>query len=65
MWQRKILALLLSGLLVACGGAEVRKTVTNVSLGQQLIDLKQARDTGALSAADYERQRHDLIDSVR
>jgi hypothetical protein len=36
-----------------------------VSVGQQLIDLKKARASGALSASEYQRQRESLIDSVR
>jgi len=35
-----------------------------VSIGQQLIDLKRARDAGALMAREYEYQRKRLIDSV-
>jgi hypothetical protein len=34
-------------------------------VGQQLIDLKKARDAGALTADEYDRQRKRLIDSVR
>jgi hypothetical protein len=37
----------------------------DVTVGQQLIDLKQAHDAGALPRAEYDRQRQQLIDSVR
>ncbi len=51
-------------MLAACGGNEVVRPTVNVSVGQQLIDLKRARDAGALSAREYEYQRKRLIDSV-
>jgi predicted Rdx family selenoprotein len=37
----------------------------NVSIGQQLIDLKKARDGGALAPKEYEQQVRKLIDSVQ
>jgi hypothetical protein len=37
----------------------------NVSIGQQLIDLKKARDSGALSQGEYEQQVRKLIDNVQ
>jgi hypothetical protein len=54
-------ALLISG----CGGNEVIQPTVNVSLGQQLIDLKKARDSNALSERDYEREKKKLIDDAR
>jgi hypothetical protein len=52
--------------LAGCGGTtEVVPPTVNVSIGQQLIDLKRARDTGAMSQAEYERQKARLIDSVK
>ncbi|HEU5294173.1 MAG TPA: hypothetical protein VFU71_05250 [Burkholderiaceae bacterium] len=50
--------------LVGCGNEVVQPTV-NVSVGQQLIDLKNARDSGALKEDEYRKQRKMLIDSVR
>jgi hypothetical protein len=54
-----LMALALGG----CGGSEVVRSV-NVSVGQQLIDLKKARDSGALSAREYESQKAQLIKGV-
>jgi hypothetical protein len=51
--------------LAGCGGHEVVQPTVNVSVGQQLIDLKKARDGGALSERDYQRQKKLLIDSVK
>jgi len=50
--------------LAACGGHEVVRPTVDVSIGQQLIDLKRARETGALSDREYELERKHLIDSV-
>jgi len=35
-----------------------------VSIGQQLIDLKKAKDSGALSDSEWQKQKEKLIDSV-
>lgn len=52
--------------LAGCGGTtEVVQPVVNVSVGQQLIDLKRARDAGALTDAEFQRQKEQLIDSLR
>lgn len=52
--------------LAACSSAktEVMPPTVNVSIGQQLIDLKKAKDSGALSQKEYEQQVRKLIDSV-
>lgn len=59
---------LLAGLvglsLTGCGGHDVVRPTVDVSIGQQLIDLKRAHEGGALSQREYERQRKTLIDSV-
>jgi hypothetical protein len=54
----------LSPALSGCSGNEVVRPAVNVSVGQQLIDLKKARDSGALSAAEYDAQRKQLLKSV-
>jgi hypothetical protein len=54
----------LSSVLSACGGKEVVRPAVNISVGQQLIDLKKARDSGALSAAEYDSQRKLLLKNV-
>ena len=50
---------------VGCSEHEVLQPTVSVSVGQQLIDLKKARDSGALSERDYQRQQDQLIDSVK
>ena len=59
-----VVASLAAMLLSACGGggAEVKTTTTAVSVGQQLIDLKKARDTGSMTQPEYERAKASLIE---
>jgi len=54
-------------LLSACSSAttDVLQPTVSVSIGQQLIDLKRAKDAGALSEKEYQAQVKRLIDSVR
>jgi len=61
-----IIALSLCAPIVGCGGggADVKTTTTTVSIGQQLIDLKKAYDSGAMNEAQYARSKKQLIDSV-
>jgi hypothetical protein len=58
-------ALAVTLITAGCGGNEVLQPTVSVSVGQQLIDLKKARDSGALSERDYERQKKQLIDNVQ
>ena len=50
--------------LVGCSSNEVLRATVDVSIGQQLIDLKKARDSGALSDREFDQQRRRLIESV-
>ena len=57
-----LVALVLAG----CGSStKVVQPNVNVSIGQQLIDLKSARDSGALSESEYKKQKQKLIDGFR
>jgi hypothetical protein len=61
------LALATSALLGACSSSktEVLPPTISVSIGQQLIDLKKARDTGAMSEQEYQAQAKRVIESVK
>jgi hypothetical protein len=61
---RTAVTLATAAALAGCGGHEVVRPTVDVSVGQQLIDLKRARDSGALSEREYLQQRQHLIDSV-
>jgi hypothetical protein len=41
------------------GGAKTE--VRNPTLGQQLIDLQKARDSGAITPAEYEAKKAELM----
>ena len=51
--------------LTGCASNEVVAPTVSVSVGQQLLDLKKARDSGALSEREYSQQKAQLIDGVR
>ena len=46
------------------GGATVKTSTSTVSVGQQLIDLKKALDTGSMTQSQYDKAKRDLIKSV-
>ncbi len=49
--------------LSACGGggADANLQATTVSQGQELMDLQQARDSGAISPNEYEMQKEKIL----
>ena len=50
---RHLAAALVAVVLAGCGGHEVVRPTVSVSIGQQLIDLKKAREAGVLSQREY------------
>ena len=44
------------------GGSETQIQNTTVSKGQALIDIKKAYDSGAISQAEYDRERKRILD---
>ena len=52
---------LFSGCLALHVGGGSKREVENPTVGQQLIDLKTARDTGAITPAEYEAQKAKLL----
>ena len=65
---RTLIILALCGLFLfgvaACGGggAEVRSDVTTTTVGQQLMDLKKALDSGAMTKEEYEKERKKVLE---
>ena len=51
--------------LAACSSNDVLRAPLDLTVGQQLIDLKKAHTSGALSTAEYDQQRRRLIDNVK
>jgi len=52
-------ALLLSGCIAV--GTSPKNQQTNATLGQQLIDLQTAKNTGAITDAEYQAQKAKLL----
>ncbi|MDZ7651752.1 MAG: SHOCT domain-containing protein [Burkholderiaceae bacterium] len=63
--RRAALVAFVALVATGCATEDIVRPRLDVTVGQQLIDLKQAHDAGALSRAEYDRQRTQLIDSVR
>ncbi len=53
--------ILLSGCAWSIGGRKDGESSIHPSQGQELIDLKRARDQGAISDAEYEAQRDKVL----
>jgi hypothetical protein len=66
--HRKIVSIVsvtaLFGTLVGCGGggAKVQSDITTTTKGQQLLDLKKALDSGAISQKEYESLRKKVLE---
>jgi uncharacterized lipoprotein YbaY len=62
-WAITILAAIM---VAACASSSTKVTppIVNVSIGQQLIDLKKARDSGAITQREYEQQAKRVVDNV-
>jgi uncharacterized lipoprotein YbaY len=62
-----VLAVAAAVILGACSSSktEVLPPTINVSIGQQLIDLKKAKDSGVISESAYQVQVRRVIDSVK
>lgn len=63
-WSTCLLLIGLSG-LGACSSTEVVRAPLDISIGQQLIDLKKAHASGAVNDREYDQQRRQLINNVR
>jgi hypothetical protein len=56
-------AVMCVGSLTACGGGGARTTIQekSVSTGQELMDLKRAFESGAMTEKEYEKARKAII----
>ena len=48
-------------LVCGCAGGGATVSTTTVSIGQQLIDLQNSLNSGAMSQAQYDKAKQDLI----
>ena len=53
---------LLNGCIaIGTGSGSGKSQRANATLGQQLVDLKTAKDTGAITEAEYQTQKTKLL----
>lgn len=70
MENRLVLAIVVVGLCLGTGcaigiGNRGQEASSPPTLGRELIDLKEAREAGLVSAAEYEQQRTRLLGRQR
>ena len=65
IWKMPLAAILAAGLLYGCSSSKPTGPRVDVTIGQQLIELKEAHDVGALTDKEYDRQRKQLIDHLQ
>jgi hypothetical protein len=63
--SHRLAAIVAACVLAACSSPKPAGPRIDVTIGQQLIELKEARDVGALSEKEYARQKKALIDSIQ
>jgi len=57
-----VLACLFSGCVIAMGNRDLgQPRSSQATIGQQLIDLKKARDAGAITEAEYDQEKQQLL----
>jgi Short C-terminal domain len=56
-----LVAAMLSGCVLGAGDKSYHQEV-RPTLGQQLLDLKKAKDAGAINDAEYEAQKTKLLE---
>lgn len=58
-----LMVVTLGSSLSACGGSSTKTTVTTTETqGQQLLDLKEAYEKGAINEKEYNRAKKDILD---
>ncbi len=58
-----VLSFALGAVVVSCGGGEkeVKSELSTTKVGQQLADLKQARDAGKITEDEYAKERARIL----
>ena len=63
--KQKIIVLMLASLIISCGsfneGQAELHINKNISIGQELLDLKAALDEGIITKEEFDKLREDII----
>ncbi len=62
--MRKTLLMIATAIFIAAcggGGATTQQDIRTTTTGQELLDLKKARDAGAISQEEYDKQRAEIL----
>ena len=66
--SRVAIVLALTAVLAGCcGGSKTTKIETMTptkTVGEQMMDLQKARDTGAISEEEYKKAKQDILDKL-
>ena len=57
-----VMVSVLSGCVIAMGNRDLGQGKAPATLGQELTDLKKARDTGAIDEEEYQAQKKRLLE---
>ena len=61
-----VMALVLATSVAGCGGGgaktQTQTDIRTTTTGQELMDLKKAYDSGAITEKEYERQRKKILE---
>ena len=64
-WAQALMSIIVCGLLAGCawsiGDGKDHAVTKQPTRGQELIDLKKARDQGAITPEEYENQKKQIL----
>ncbi len=63
--MKQIAVLVVVGALAACGGGGSQVVNSQSTMGEELLDLKKAYETGAISEREYERAKRQILKGRR
>ena len=48
-------------ILAGCGSDDIKNINTSTTMGQELLDLKAAKESGIISEKEYSRAKKDIL----
>ena len=49
-------------MLTGCGSDDIKNINTSTTMGQELVDLKAAKDSGIITEKEFKRAKEDILD---